>query len=145
MNAPFSPSIFGVFAALFVVASPLATAAPGDSQPSQAAKAITGPAAIPGALSALEMLRLLDAGKDQWAIEADAAATQRPTVKELLPYFKVGSPLHQRLKAAKPDATEVTLVEDLSPVRLPAAGETVKVSKDWADRFTREFLRPYGE
>ncbi len=132
-------------AALLASASPRVSAADGDGKSSKAAQVVTEPIAQAEATAVLGMLRLLDAGKDQWAIEANAAPSQQPTVADLKPYFKPGSPLHRKLAAAKPEATEVTLVEGLAPVKLPTAGGELKVPKDWTARFTKAFLRSFAD
>lgn len=49
------------------------------------------------ATSTLETCRLLDAAKDQWAIEFGKSSTSTITAKDIAPYIKKGSPLEKLL------------------------------------------------
>src|SRR3954453_17013154 len=64
------------------------------------------------ATSTLETLRMVDAAKDQYAIENSKSTTTSPGTADLAPYIKAGTPLYISMLAGNPatDALGATIV-----------------------------------
>ncbi len=81
------------------------------------------------ATKVFQHLRLLDAARDQWALEHNKGSSDQPTTDDLFPYLKTGSDLANALKASpgsttfalpggKGDVMTITPVN--TPLRVPA-------------------------
>ncbi len=92
----------------------------------------------------LEELRQLDMALDQWGIEMNKRAGDKPTPAELRPYIKAGTRLYNTL--GDPDDPKDILGNPYGPFVLDEAPKVnPKTLRELSDAVPREFWEPFLE
>ena len=94
--------------------------------------------------TALEELRQLDMAVDQWAIEKNKQAGEKPTPADLRAYIKAGTRLYNTL--GDPDGPKDILGNPYGPFVVDEAPKVnPKTLRELSDTVPREFWEPFLE